>query len=132
MFNYESNWTDAAIRRFIAKVGIDNIDDLLILQKADMKSMNLTTDDFSLIDEFENRIKSILEKKNALTIKDLEINGYVLHKEAQIAKGPLMGKILSALLDEVLENPTHNERVLLLTRAEELYRDCTVEETKDS
>ena len=36
MFHYESSWSDAAVRRFIVRVGLDSFDDLIDLRLADM------------------------------------------------------------------------------------------------
>ena len=36
MFHYESCWSNAAVRRFIVKVGLDSFDDLIDLRLADM------------------------------------------------------------------------------------------------
>jgi len=132
MFNYDSNWTDAAVRRFIAKVGIEHIDDLMILQQADIKSMNLSSDDFNLLDEFRKRINSILDKENAFTIKDLKINGTILNNDVHVPSGPLMGKILTLLLDDVLENPALNIKDLLISKAKELYRELSEDVTRKS
>ncbi len=130
MFNYEKNWTDAAVRRFISKSGQEYINDLLILQKADIKSMNLSSDAFELIDEFKSRIDIILAEKNAFTIKDLKIDGRVLTNDVQIPSGPVMGQILKVLLDEVLETPDLNEKMILISRAEQLYKELSEGETK--
>ena len=35
MFQYRPAWTDAAVRRFLRRVGPDHIDDLLRLRQAD-------------------------------------------------------------------------------------------------
>lgn len=39
MFFYESAWSDAAVRRFIRRVGVENIDDLFGLRLADIYGM---------------------------------------------------------------------------------------------
>ena len=35
MFHYTPEWSDAAVRRFMARVGVDLVDDLLALRRAD-------------------------------------------------------------------------------------------------
>lgn len=128
MFNYQRIWTDAAVRRFISRVKVENIEDLITLQKADIKSMNVSPDDYTLIDEFKKRIENILNSKNAFEIKDLAINGHSLNRDVNIPKGPLMGKILNDLLDKVLEEPVLNEREKLIGIAENLYKDYSEKE----
>lgn len=131
MFHYERNWTDAAVRRFISKAGREYIEDLLILQKADIKSMNSSTEAYELIDELKNRIDKILAEKNAFQIKDLNINGRILASDVHIPGGPHMGQVLNALLEEVLDAPELNEKTLLISRAEQIYRGLTEGETRD-
>lgn len=132
MFNYDSRWTDAAIRRFIAKVGVPNIENLITLQKADMISMNVSEESFSILDEFKKRINSILEDECAFTIKDLKIDGNILINELQIPKGPIMGEILRRLLEDVLENPDKNSGVFLKERADIIYSELLVDGLKNS
>lgn len=60
------------------------------------------------------------EEKAPMSVKDLAIGGKDL-MAAGIAPGPEMGKILHALLEEVLEDPARNEKDTLLRRAGELH-----------
>lgn len=132
MFNYEKKWSDAAVRRFISKSGLEYIDDLLILQKADIKSMKNSRDANNLLEEFKKRINNMLKEQNAFSIKDLKIDGHILSKNVNIPKGPLMGQILQTLLDEVLENPELNDKNILAIKAKEIYSDLLQTETRDS
>ncbi|MBB6479109.1 CCA tRNA nucleotidyltransferase [Spirochaeta isovalerica] len=125
MFNYESIWTDAGVRRFIARVGLDQIDDLLTLQKADMASMWTSDEDYDLLKELKNRIDNLTEKNQAFTIKSLNINGNDLFMDGGIPRSPVMGQILESLLELVLENPDYNDRDFLLARAREIYENYT-------
>ena len=54
-------------------------------------------------------MKAELEKKNALSIKDLAVGGNDLIALG-VKKGPDMGRTLSYLLDAVLEDPSLNEK----------------------
>ena len=44
-------------------------------------------------------------------------------REKILSPSPLMGKILNTLLDEVIENPSLNEREKLIARARELVQE---------
>lgn len=123
MFNYESQWTDGAVRRFIARVGLESIDELLTLQKADMASMIRSEEEYKRLEELRKRIDRITEENNAFTIKDLKLNGNDLAECAGVPKGPVMGKILASLLDAVLENPEMNHREELCKKAMEIYKN---------
>lgn len=123
MFNYTREWTDSAVRRFISKVGTEHIEDLLILQKADMTSMHRGDEDYLLLEEFKNRIDGIIATESAFSIKDLAINGNDLFQEIDIPKGPVMGRVLQKLLDYVLDDPQRNIKETLLNQAAVIYED---------
>ncbi len=116
MFSYTPDWTDSAVRRFINRVGVENINDLFFLRVADMTATvgHKVVPDNLLA--FSERISSELEKENALTIKDLKIDGTRM-KELGIKPGPGMGEILKRLLDEVIEAPSLNNPEYLEKRA---------------
>ncbi len=119
MFYYESNWTNAAVRRFLVKVGSENIEDLIDLRLADMYGKYNEpvrihdTKSCELLIELQDRIKKIEEEKSALSLKDLAVNGKDLIA-AGIPAGKKLGIILNQLLDCVLEDPTMNDKEKLL------------------
>ena len=122
MFHYESSWTDAAVRRFIVRVGKDCIDDLYDVRLSDMYGMwNEPVDiryseSVKLLIELKDRIAAQLEKQNALSLKDLAVNGKDLMAEG-IPAGKQLGLILNHLLDCVLEDPALNNKRELLNIA---------------
>ena len=65
---------------------------------------------------FADRINEELDAESALSIKDLKIDGRRLI-ELGIKPGPDMGRILSELLDEVIEDPSLNTPEYLEKRA---------------
>lgn len=115
MFNYQSSWSDSAVRRFIKRVGLEYIPLLFQLRIADQIAIH-GEPDTSLIDELEGRIDKILEAKDALSIKDLAINGNDLMKMG-IPKGKGIGATLSYLLEVVLDDPKQNNAEQLRTIA---------------
>ena len=125
MFHYEPNWTVAAIRRFIIRVGQENMEDLFDLRLADMYGMHNQKVEFrfsqaiDLMIELKDRIDQELEKKNALSLKDLAINGNDL-MDAGFEKGRQLGLILNQLLDCVIEDPQMNDKEKLLEVAKNM------------
>lgn len=119
MFHYTPDWSDGAIRRFIARVGVDQIDNLFLLRLADQKAIAGVCD-YSTLEEFATRIKMILEANDALSIKDLAINGDDL-MGIGIPAGPVIGRIFQELLETVMDDPRQNNREQLLTIAKRLY-----------
>ena len=125
MFNYESKCKNSAIRRFIVKVGSQNIDDLIDLRLVDMygKYNEPVKKDSSAclkLLELKERISEILSENAALSLKDLKINGKDLMQNG-IEQGPILGKILKELFDCVLEDPELNDYEKLLKIAKNLY-----------
>ncbi len=125
MFNYESNWTVPAVRRFIIRVGQEHLEDLFDLRLADMYGMHNLPIEYkysaaiNLLVELKDRITVELEKNNALSLKDLAINGRDLI-DAGFEPGKKLGTILNHLLDCVIEDPGMNTREKLLNIASSL------------
>lgn len=102
-------WTDSAVRRFIQRVGEENIDDLFRLRMADAQSNPSTMFKPDEITLLQDRISHVREQDMALKVSDLRINGEDLEKLG-VEKGPKMGLILKELLDAVIEDPLMNTK----------------------
>jgi len=114
MFNYTNDWTDAAVRRFLRRIGgLENVADLFAIRVADNKAMGREIDS-SYLKELQKRINKIIADENALHIKDLKIDGKDVMKTLNIPPGPKVGKMLNALLEKVLDKPELNNRETLL------------------
>lgn len=121
MFHYNSEWTDSAVRRFVRTIGTQNLDDLFEARRADTLGNGLRRSATSVeLAELRARITEIIEKDSAFSVRDLDIDGAALIQELGLEEGPVIGRILEALLEEVLEEPSRNERGLLLARASEI------------
>ncbi len=116
MFIYSPEWTDAAVRRFIARVGEEHLDRLMALHLADASGVVGKALPPSSLDELEDRIARVLSERRALSVKDLAVNGNDL-AALGIPRGPAMGRILNELLETVLDDPAENERKKLITIA---------------
>lgn len=121
MFHYESNWSDGAVRRFIVRVGKENIEKLFALRMCDVygkdgKEPSSNDENMILLDELKNRIANELETSNALTLKSMAVNGNDLMKSG-IKEGKKIGIILNLLLEKILDNPKLNDKETLLKLA---------------
>jgi tRNA nucleotidyltransferase (CCA-adding enzyme) len=121
MFDYRPEWTDSAVRRFVQKVGPDQIADLFDLRIADNIGNGLKTGFPHYLEELRGRIEGVLASRQALTLSDLAVDGEDVMRELDIPPGPLVGRILDRLLEDVVEDPSLNERVRLLRRAREAF-----------
>ncbi len=62
-------------------------------------------------------VEKVLAEGAALSTRDLAINGNDLMKVLGIKPGRIIGEALEALLEEVIADPTLNEREPLLEKA---------------
>lgn len=126
MFNYEPNWTDAAVRRFLVKVKYENVEDLFDLRLADIYGMHNVpvrmhdTSTVALLLEFKERIDKEEAQKTALDLKSLAVNGKDLMQNG-IPAGKILGQILNELFETVLDDPAQNTKETLLNIAKNLY-----------
>jgi tRNA nucleotidyltransferase (CCA-adding enzyme) len=121
MWQYDRGWSDAAVRRFLRRVGPDLVEDLFLLREADNLGSGRPAEDGGLAD-LRRRVAEQLAARVALDRSDLAINGDDLIRELGLSPGPAVGRILSALLERVLVEPELNERDRLLTIARQLGR----------
>jgi poly(A) polymerase/tRNA nucleotidyltransferase (CCA-adding enzyme) len=113
MYRYESAWKPATVRRFMARIGVENLDDLFALREADCRSRDLR-DELAALDELRSRVELELRERSGVHITDLTVDGEDVMRQLGIGPGPRIGRILAGLLDRVLEHPELNERATLL------------------
>lgn len=131
MFHYEDSWSDAAVRRFIARVEPENIQNLIVLRRADtFGKLGYYPRDRNL-EELSERIRSVMNGQQALTARDLAVDGNALHEQAGIPKGPAMGTVIEFLVEAVLEDPAQNTRERLVHMARAFYREHVRPQGKD-
>lgn len=106
------DFKEKGLKRLIAKVGEEEIFNLLELQKADMMGSKDDYDLSSLI-ERENKINDIINSKEVYEKKQLAIDGKDVIKLGY-KQGKIIGEILDYLLEEVLEDPGLNDKETLI------------------
>jgi len=120
MFNYTPEWTDAAVRRFISRVGIDAVSDLITLRAADGEAVRGERVDTRPLGDFARRVEEQIQTERSFSIRDLAVDGNDL-MEIGIPRGPMLGIVLEALLETVLDDPGQNTREQLLEIARRFY-----------
>ncbi len=119
MFNITEEWSDGAIRRFVAKVGRENLPDLFALRIADMRSRGDESAEAD-IEWIEKRIARVLEDDATLKRTDLAISGRDVMSLLGIAEGTRIGEVLEELLERVMDDPTLNDRETLIRLVREM------------
>lgn len=117
MFAYQPEMTDAAIRRFMKRVGREKISDIMALRVGDRKGGGSKETSWRL-EELKKRIEGLM--RDPLAVKDLKVDGHDVMEILKIKPGPKIGEVLNKLFEEVLEDPKKNEREYLMGRIKEL------------
>lgn len=122
MYGYSEEMGDAAVRRFVAAVGKENVEDLCILRLADRmaKSDKLSYDDETNQRAVLRRLDRMAADNKVFKIKDLAIGGRDIMEIKKIPGSPRVGEILCQLHEIVLDDPTKNTMDTLRKVVEEI------------
>ncbi|HJP72356.1 MAG TPA: CCA tRNA nucleotidyltransferase [Candidatus Limnocylindria bacterium] len=120
MYDYEPEWTDAAVRRFIRRTAEVDRRLLFELRRADNAASGVGDIGEANQAELEARIiDQLAGQPDLLMHRRLAIDGHDLQAELGMAPGPEIGAVLDGLVEAVLDDPSLNRRETLL----ELARD---------
>lgn len=116
-FSPSEHLTDAAIRRFIKRVGKENLNDIIALRVGDRLGSGVKKTSWRT-ELFKKRLIEV--QKQPFSVLDLKVNGTDVMEILDIKPGPKVGEILSALFAEVEEDISRNTREYLLGRIKAL------------
>lgn len=116
-FSVDERQTDAALRRFIRRVGKENLDAMLALRIGDRLGGGALETSWRL-ELYKKRLVEV--QKQPFTVHDLLVDGHDVMQELGVKPGPIIGKILDQLFAEVEAGTLKNERNVLLARMKEL------------
>ena len=109
--------TKYEVKMLLNEVGVDNINLLFSLQRADINSLDNPRVFLEKVRYTENLVNEIINKNEPLTIKDLNISGGDLISNLNLKPGKILGDVLNHLLNIILKNPNLNSKESLLTLA---------------
>ena len=115
---YDSDWSEADIRRYMGRLPDDELGDLLTLRGA--RAAVAAADDpeaDAREEQLRERITAQRQAASPLNLADLAVDGRDLRETLGLPEGPAIGRILERLLADVIEDPRLNTRMTLLTRA---------------
>ncbi|MEK7138113.1 MAG: HD domain-containing protein [Patescibacteria group bacterium] len=121
LFYYNVDEVSAAgVRRFLARVGPENIDDLIKVREADRIGSGVPKAVPYKIRHLLFMIDKV--KSDPISPKMLKVNGADVMEIAKLSPSPKVGYIISILLEEVLDDPEKNTRDHLESRIKELSK----------
>ncbi|MEK7512903.1 MAG: hypothetical protein AAB601_01770 [Patescibacteria group bacterium] len=119
MFYYNvGEVTAAGVRRFLARVGPENVDDIMKVREADRIGSGVPK---AVVYKMRHLLFMIEKvKHDPVHPKMLAVRGDDVMRILGIPAGPTVGRILSILLEEVLDEPARNTKEQLEPRVREL------------
>jgi tRNA nucleotidyltransferase (CCA-adding enzyme) len=122
LFHYDQGWSDAAVRRWLRRVGKERLEDLYALNEADIRGKAEAVEAAALepLAALKLHVERVLAQGAALTTRELAIDGHVLMKELGLRPGRIIGQLLESLLEDVTTDPSVNVREVLLERARKI------------
>ncbi len=139
MYSAVDALTDAAIRRFIRRVGPETVDDLFALRHADALATGLPRRGADENERFELRVKAAIDAPHVFSVADLAIDGddvkAVMRElglvDAAFAGDERVGHALRFCLEEVLENPSRNEKQALRASVRDFFSNGKAKEHQE-
>ncbi len=126
LFHYTNELTDAGVRRWVRRMGIERLEDFYALNEADLRAKGTEgPTDLSALAGLKAHVAKVLAEGAALSTRDLKVNGRDLMQELGLAPGRILGELLEGLLEVVTNDPTLNERDKLLAKAREMVASRT-------
>jgi len=122
MFVADPELSDAAVRRFLKRVGPRHVDSLFALRRADDIGSGMDPDDPGQA-AFRARLDAELAAAAALDRYALVIDGDDLMRELRLEPGPMLGRMIDGLVDQVITDPALNERATLMLLAQGMLAD---------
>lgn len=116
-FTLDEHQTDAAVRRFIKNVGVENITEMLALRTGDRLGGGARETSWRL-EEFKKRLLEV--QKQPFSVQDLKVSGHDVMQIKGVEPGPQVGKYLEALFELVADKGLPNEKEILMEKLKEL------------
>jgi len=113
-FAPDENITDAGIRRFIKRVGKENLDEIIAVRVGDRLGSGVPETSWRT-ELFKKRLIEV--QKKPFSVTDLKVDGNDVMRILKVVPGPKVGEILQKLFDEIVDDKNaKNKRTYLLKK----------------
>ena len=113
-FRLDDPVDDRRARRFLAVHGAELAADLIVHKRSDLSTKEVSATELERVAQLEQAVQRALGLPYRL--QDLVVDGVDL-ATIGLGEGRAVGDMLQLLLDEVIDDPAHNDRTWLLARA---------------
>jgi tRNA nucleotidyltransferase (CCA-adding enzyme) len=111
-------WSDAAVRRWIRRVTPEHVRDVCALARADAIARGRDAEaSLERVNEIEARARREIASGHPISARQLAVRAGELMAALTLPPGPHLGKLLDALVEIVLDDPTANDHERLLDEA---------------
>ncbi len=120
MFYYvQGEISDAGVRRLLKCIGRENLDDLMAIRIGDRMGSGCQKEKPFKLVELERRIREV--EKDPMDTTMLKLDGHEIMELTGLEPGREVGEIMSALLEDVLEDPSLNTKEYLTKRVKQIH-----------
>ena len=102
MFTVDEHITDSAVRRFIRRIGVENVQDMMDLRIGDRLGGGTQTAESWRLKLFKKRVEEQLAPA-PFSINDLAIDGNDIMQELKIKPGRQIGELLQKLFSKLMK-----------------------------
>jgi tRNA nucleotidyltransferase (CCA-adding enzyme) len=113
-------WDEGTLRRFVRGLGAEHLESFFCLRRAELEAQGK---DLRPLYDLEERVGAQVKAGFPRRVQDLKVDGRKVMEVLGLPEGPEVGRILEALLEEVLDHPEWNTKAKLIELLEKMSRD---------
>lgn len=121
---YDASWTGVQVRRFLAATPAQLRGDMEALLRGQHEAGGRGPAFEAGLGVLFRRAGEEMEARPALSVGDLAVSGKDVMAHLGVPPGPLIGEVLRALFERVLQDPALNTRERALQLLPEIYAAC--------
>ena len=120
--DYETEQTPKSVRRAMMKIGEDIFPLLFEVKYGDIAAQSEYKREKKLekLQAVKEIYETVIKQQQCVSLKTLAVTGRDLMEQADMVPGKELGEMLKELLELVVEEPSLNEKEVLLSKAREL------------